>query len=42
LYDYKGSADLFAKITAFKKTTVRIAETSLSVEHSSRIWNGPS
>jgi len=32
LYDYKGSADLFAKITAFKKTTVRIAETSLSVE----------
>ncbi len=32
LYDYKGAADLFLKVTAFKKATFRIAETSLSVE----------
>ena len=32
VYDYKGSADLFLKITAFKKATFRVAETSLSVE----------
>ena len=32
LYDYKGTNDLFAKITLFKKATFRIAETSLSVD----------
>lgn len=32
IYDYKGAADLFLKITAFKKATFRVAETSLSVE----------
>ena len=32
VYDYKGSADLFLKITAFKNATFRVAETSLSVE----------
>jgi hypothetical protein len=32
LYDYKGSDDLFVKITAFKKATFRIAEGILSVE----------
>jgi len=32
IYDYKGAADLFLKITDFKKTTFRVAETSLSVE----------
>ena len=31
-YDYAGTTDVFAKITAFKKTTFRVAETSLSVE----------
>jgi hypothetical protein len=32
LYDYKGTDELFSKITSFKKTTFRIAETSLSVD----------
>ena len=32
VYDYKGAADDFLKITSFKKTTFRPAETSLSVE----------
>lgn len=32
IYDYKGSADEFLKITGFKKATFRVAETSLSVE----------
>jgi len=32
VYDYKGEADVFLKITAFKKATFRVAETSLSVE----------
>ena len=32
IYDYKGSADDFLKITNFKKATFRVAETSLSVE----------
>lgn len=32
VYDYKGGADDFLKITSFKKTTFRPAETSLSVE----------
>lgn len=32
LYDYKGAADHFVKVTSFKKTTFRVAETSLSVE----------
>ena len=32
LYDYKGTADHFIKVTSFKKTTFRVAETSLSVE----------
>jgi len=32
IYDYRESADLFLKISAFKKTTFRVAETSLSVE----------
>lgn len=32
VYDYKGTTDLFLKVTAFKKATFRIAETSLSVE----------
>ncbi len=32
IYDYKGSVDLFLKIMAFKKTTFRVAEVSLSVE----------
>ncbi|MBM3300420.1 MAG: hypothetical protein FJY85_10735, partial [Deltaproteobacteria bacterium] len=32
LYDYKNTVDTFAKITEFKKTTFRIAETSLSVD----------
>ncbi len=31
-YDYKGTADTFLKVTAFKKTVFRIAETSLSVD----------
>ncbi len=32
LYDYNGADDLFSKISAFKKVTVRVAETSLTVE----------
>jgi len=32
IYDYKGTADDFAKITSFKKATFRLAETSLSVD----------
>ena len=32
VYDYKGSNDLFTKITTFRKLTFRVAETSLSVE----------
>ena len=32
LYDYKGTDELFSKITSFKKATFRIAETSLSVD----------
>ena len=31
-YDYAGTTDVFVKITVFKKTTFRVAETSLSVE----------
>ena len=31
-YDYTGTTDVFVKITVFKKTTFRVAETSLSVE----------
>lgn len=36
LYDYKSSDDLFAKITAFKRATFRVAETSLSVDQIKR------
>ena len=32
IYDYAGRTDDFAKVTVFKKTTFRVAETSLSVE----------
>ena len=32
LYDYAGATNDFAKVTVFKKTTFRIADTSLSVE----------
>jgi hypothetical protein len=32
LYDYKGADELFSKITTFKKSTFRVAETSLSVD----------
>ena len=32
VYDYGGRTDDFAKVTVFKKTTFRVAETSLSVE----------
>ena len=32
IYDYKDSADLFLKVNTFKKLTVRVAETSLSLE----------
>ncbi len=32
LYDYKNTGDTFSKITEFKKTTFRIAATSLSVD----------
>ena len=31
-YDYKGTVDVFAKVNTFKKTTFRVAETSLTVE----------
>lgn len=36
LYDYKDSADLFAKINTFKHVTFRVAETSLSVDQIKR------
>ena len=36
LYDYKGTDDIFAKITSFKKATFRVAETSLSVDQIKR------
>ena len=32
IYDYKGSNDSYIKITVFKKSTFRVAETSLTVE----------
>ncbi len=32
IYDYTGRTDDFAKVTVFKKTTFRVAETSLTVE----------
>ena len=32
LYDYKGADELFSKITTFRKSTFRVAETSLSVD----------
>ena len=32
IYNYAGRTDDFAKVTVFKKTTFRVAETSLSVE----------
>lgn len=32
LYDYKGTDELFSKITTFKKSTFRVAETSLTVD----------
>ncbi len=32
VYDYQGTADVFAKVNTFKKTTFRVAETSLTVE----------
>ena len=32
VYDYKGTADAFDKVNTFKKTTFRVAETSLTVE----------
>ena len=32
IYDYKGTVDVFAKVNTFKKTTFRVAETSLTVE----------
>ena len=32
IWEYAGSTDDFAKVTVFKKTTFRVAETSLSVE----------
>ena len=35
-YDFRGSDDLFGKITAFKKASFRVAETSLSVEQLKR------
>jgi len=36
LYDYKGTDELFSKITAFKKVTFRVAETSLTVDQIKR------
>jgi hypothetical protein len=36
VYDYKGTDELFAKITLFKKATFRVAETSLSVDQIKR------
>ena len=32
MYDYRGTGDVFAKVNTFKKTTFRVAETSLTVE----------
>jgi hypothetical protein len=32
IYDYKGTDDIFSKITLFKKITFRVAETSLTVD----------
>ncbi|MBL8529773.1 MAG: BREX system P-loop protein BrxC [Burkholderiales bacterium] len=36
LYDYKGTDELFSKITNFKKATFRVAETSLTVDQIKR------
>jgi hypothetical protein len=36
LYDYKGTDEIFSKITLFKKAIFRIAETSLSVDQIKR------
>lgn len=36
IYDYKGTDDIFSKITSFKKVTFRVAETSLSVDQIKR------
>ncbi len=36
LYDYKGTDELFSKITTFKKSTFRVAETSLTVDQIKR------
>jgi hypothetical protein len=36
LYDYKGTDEIFSKITSFKKATFCIAETSLSVDQIKR------
>ena len=32
IYDYSGSEDYFGKVNTFKKISLRVAETSLSVE----------
>lgn len=36
IYDYKGADEFFAKISLFKKVTLRVAETSLSVDQIKR------
>lgn len=36
LYDYKGTDELFSKISTFKKATFRVAETSLTVDQIKR------
>ncbi len=36
LYDYKATTEIFAKINTFKKTTFRVAETSLTIEQIKR------
>jgi len=36
LYDYKGTDELFSKITTFRKSTFRVAETSLTVDQIKR------
>jgi hypothetical protein len=36
LYDYKGTDELFSKITSLKKSTFRVAETSLTVDQIKR------
>lgn len=36
LYDYKGTDELFSKITVFKKSAFRVAETSLTVDQIKR------